>query len=298
MKIKRIFAGTAALFLMLSATQAQEVNTDSIGGNIGTSAAQTDSVQALLEELSQLKSQLKSEEQDNLTEEIWKRKKYWKIGLGTPDIKRNDGESMAWKTEFSVFIEQGTTAYLHSKPLWGVLKFGIDYGFMDINYSKLKLKEVSKSGPTTSAPGTSGGSNPDGFDEIVSEDPSGSIVSLLGIDLGMHKIEYGLHVGPSISVNPWNHLIATAYFHVMPTASGIIENDKFSYGFGLPMSAGISVSYKMFSVGAEWLWSSIKYKQTSFEDEDDYSGGDFGLFDTEDFKLKQKGARFYIALRF
>ena len=56
----------------------------------------------------------------------------------------------------------------------------------------------------------------------------------------MHKIDYALHVGPSISVNPWNKLIATAYFHVMPTASSIIQNDNFSYGFGCMMAAGVS----------------------------------------------------------
>ena len=118
----------------------------------------------------------------------------------------------------------------------------------------------------------------------------------------MHKFEYGLHVGPSISVNPWKGLIVAAYFHALPTASGILENDSFSYGFGCALSAGASVSYKAISVGVEGVWSSIKYKQASFEDdEDDESSsgeGSADLFGTKDFRLKQKGPRFYIALRF
>lgn len=80
---------------------------------------------------------------------------------------------------------------------------------------------------------------------------------------------------------------------------GIVENDKFSYGFGCAMSAGVSVSYKLISVGVEGLWSTIKYKQPSFdEDDDDGSEENGGIFNTKDFKLKQKGPRFYIALRF
>lgn len=76
----------------------------------------------------------------------------------------------------------------------------------------------------------------------------------------------------------------------------ILENDKFSYGFGCAMAAGGSISYKAISVGVEGSWSTIKYKQASFDDED--SEGEGGVFDTEDFKLKQKGPRFYIALNF
>lgn len=168
---------------------------------------------------------------------------------------------------------------------------------MSLNYAKLKLDNAPLSGSST--PGTIPGSNPGGFDDIVIDDPSGSALALMGVNLGMHKIEYDVHIGPNISVNPWNHLIVSAYFHARPTAAGIVENDKFSYGFGCAMSAGVSVSYKLISVGVEGLWSTIKYKQPSFdEDDDDGSEENGGIFNTKDFKLKQKGPRFYIALRF
>ena len=116
----------------------------------------------------------------------------------------------------------------------------------------------------------------------------------------MHKFDYSVHVGPSVSINPWKHLIVAAYFHAMPTASGILEDETFSYGFSCAMSAGLSVSYKLISFGVEGLWSTTKYKQASFdeEDEEDDYEGDFNLFTTKDFKLKQKGPRFYIAFRF
>lgn len=230
-----------------------------------------------------------------------KRRKYWKIGITSPNLERTDGEEMKWKTKGSFFIQKGRTSYLHSKPIAGMIKFGIDYGFIDVTYSKLELKEISYSGE-------SGTRASDGFDDIVSGDPDGDIgiSELTGIDLGMHKIDYALHVGPSISVNPWNKLIATAYFHVMPTASSIIQKDNFSYGFGCMMAAGVSVAYKAISLGVEGVWGKIKYTQTDFGgDEDEEEGYDSdnsedksaSLFNTEKFTLKQSGIRAYIAFR-
>ena len=298
MGIKRITTSVALLLLMFSAAQAQEIKTDSVGNNTESRNGQADSLQILSAELAQIKSQLSSEEKERQYEKIWRRRKYWKIGLANPSIERIDGEPMTWKTDFSVFIQSGKTTYFHRKPIGGVLKFGFDFG-MSLNYAKLKLDNAALSGSSSSTPGTIPGSNPGGFDDIVIDDPNGSALALMGVNLGMHKIEYDVHIGPNISVNPWNHLIVSAYFHARPTAAGIVENDKFSYGFGCAMSAGVSVSYKLISVGVEGLWSTIKYKQPSFdEDDDDGSEENGGIFNTKEFKLKQKGPRFYIALRF
>ena len=256
----------------------------------------------LREKLTQMESRMASMEQEQEMQKTWKRRKYWKIGITSPNIERTDGEEMKWKTNGSFFIQKGRTSYLHSKPIAGMIKFGIDYGFLDVTYSKLELKEVSYS--------NEGGTRAsDGFDDIVSGDHDGDIgiSELTGIDLGMHKIDYALHVGPSISVNPWNKLIATAYFHVMPTASSVIQNDNFSYGFGCMMAAGVSVAYKAISLGVEGVWGKVKYTQTDFsgdEDEDEDYGYDSSdeedngsLFNTEKFTLKQSGIRAYIAIR-
>lgn len=259
-----------------------------------------DTLQTLSDELSQIKLQLQEEQKKKEIDQIWKRRKYWKIGYDNSSYNRTDGEPMTWKTDYAVFLENGRTVYFHSKPVGRMIKFGLDYGFMNLGYAKLKLKSIGVASESPSESGLGSVNNPNGFDEIVSEDPSGSIFSLMGINLGMHKFDYSVHVGPSVSINPWKHLIVSAYFHAMPTASGILEDETFSYGFSCAMSAGLSVSYKLISFGVEGLWSTIKYKQASFdeEDEEDDYEGDFNLFTTKDFKLKQKGPRFYIAFRF
>lgn len=292
MKVKHVFTCIALFFLPLFVSHAQNTETDSL--------------QVLSEKLSQLEERFASNEREQQYKEVWKRKKYWKFGMENPHMKRTDGESMTWKTDMAFFVQQGKTAYLHSKPIAGMLKFGIDYGFMDLSYAKLKLKTIEVDNKDTRA-GAYLASNSGGFDDIVSDDPDGSIMSMMGFNLGMHKIEYGLHVGPSISVNPWNHLIVSAYFHVRPTMSGILENENLSYGFGCAMSAGFSVSYKIISLGVEGAWNSVKYKQASFEealdndgnDEDGDEEGNIGnLFSTKKFRLKQNGPRFYVSLRF
>ena len=294
MGIKRFSISVTLSLLMLSAAYAQEIKKDTIGGN----NEKIDSVQILYDELAQVKSELGVMETERRYEKIWKRKKYIKIGYEIPDIERTDGDAMAWDTEYAFSFQWGKTAYFHSKPLWGMVKFGLDYGFMNVSYAKLKLKTIETSN-TSSSPSTGSGTvSNGGFDEIVSDDPSGSILSLMGLDLGLHKIDYGLHVGPSLSVNPWKHLIVSAYFHAMPTSSFILENDQFSYGFGCAMSAGVSVAYKALSLGVEGVWSTIKYKQASFEEDDYDDEGNTSIFNTEEFKLKQKSPRFYIAFRF
>ena len=281
-----IVASLATLAMPLSASTMQTYTASS--DSIDTTVAPADT---LREKLAQMETRMASMEQEQETQKTWKRRKYWKIGITSPNLERTDGEEMKWKTKGSFFIQKGRTSYLHSKPIAGIIKFGIDYGFIDVTYSKLELKEISYSGE-------SGTRASDGFDDIVSGDPDG--------DIGMHKIDYALHVGPSISVNPWNKLIATAYFHVMPTASSIIQNDNFSYGFGCMMAAGVSVAYKAISLGVEGVWGKIKYTQTDFGgDEDEEEGYDSdnsedksaSLFNTEKFTLKQSGIRAYIAFR-
>lgn len=294
MNRKRIIFGPFLSLLMFASVHAQDTPTDSVIGSAVDQKALADSLQVLSSEFAKLKSHVVQMEKDDQLEKIWKRKKYIKIGYATPSIERTDGEEMEWETDFAISLQQGKTAYLHAKPLWGIIKFGIDFGFADISYAKVKLKDMEHEGSTGST-GT-GNSNTDGFDDIVSDAPNGSLMDMVGINLGMHKFEYGLHVGPSISINPWNHIIISAYFHAMPTASGLIQNDTFSYGFGCATSAGISIAYKVISVGVEGRWSKIKYKQTSFDDEED--SDNVSIFDTEKFKIKESSTRFYIAFRF
>ena len=312
MKANRLFLTISLMMSIISSSSAQEIGTINEQADtivISQDEAVTaitppetqqnnDAINELYSQVESLKQQQAKHEAEDLMEKIWKRSKYWKIGMAFPDVERTDGTNMAWKTDFSIFMQRGKSAYLHSKPIAGIMKFAIDYGFIDLTYSKLKFdKAKTNNSSNQSNNSSSSNNNNDGFGEIVSGDPDGSILDVAGIKLGMHKIDYAFHVGPSFSINPVDYLIIHTYFHVKPIASGIIENDKLSYGFGVATEAGLSISYKTISLGAEWNWSKLKYKQASFDDDEDEEDGG-SMFATEEFKLKNVCPRVYFAFRF
>ncbi len=248
---------------------------------------------SLWSEVSELKSHLNLMEHERMQERIWKRKKYLKLGMMFPTVKYVEGDGeLSWNTDMAFMLQMGKTAYLHAKPIAGMVKIGLDWGLLCFNYEKLKPKNDY----IFAEPDDYYGNSDD--DEFVSLP-----------DLGMHKIEWAPHIGPSVSVNPWKHLITSAYFHVMPTASLILANDELSSGFGCVMAAGVSVAYKSFSLGFEWAWSTIKYTQSSFDDEEDCFDYDDGwgsdmssvgfdnVFSTEKFKLKTSCPRIYLSIR-
>ena len=116
----------------------------------------------------------------------------------------------------------------------------------------------------------------------------------------MHKLDQTFSVAPRITVNPIDHLMVGVYFHGGFTASGILENDNFSYGFGHTLASGLCVSYKVIGVGFEYLWGKVKYNQIDFE-EMEIDGNNFSfseMFSSESFRLKHKGPRVYVSFRF
>ena len=231
-------------------------------------------------------------------EKRWNRKKCWNIGYSVPTLERRDGTFMDWEADYAVSVKNVRSLYFHKKPLGGMVKIGLDYSLLDITYSKLQLKHIEgvAAGEDTSFP--SDPSVSDGFDEIVSEDPSGSVLGVLGFNPGMHKLDQTFSVGPRITVNPIDHLMVGVYFHGGFTLSGIFENDNFSYGFGHTLASGLCVSYKVIGVGFEYLWGKVKYNQIDFEEIDGDNLSFSEMFSSESFSLKHKGPKFYVSFRF
>ena len=269
---------------------------------IDPEAEDVDSVAVeVVEELPTVVEEPKSEINYDQLEKRWNRKKCWNIGYSVPTLERRDGTFMDWEADYAVSVKNGRSLYFHKKPLGGMVKIGLDYSLLDITYSKLQLKHIEgvAAGEDTSFPSDpSAPSVSDGFDEIVSEDPSGSVLDLLGFNLGMHKLDQTFSVGPRITVNPIDHLMVGVYFHGGFTLSGIFENDNFSYGFGHTLASGLCVSYKVIGVGFEYLWGKVKYNQIDFEEIDGDNLSFSEMFSSESFSLKHKGPKFYVSFRF
>ena len=213
----------------------------------------------------------------------WNRKNYINLSwvdqtLESKDLKTKNGENMKWESEYGFSFVKGTTYYLHRKPIFGLFKFGIDWTQIDLNYAKLKPCFEN--------------------DAVVSNDFSSQIDEEL--DLGQHQMEYSMHIGASLTINPVDHLKINGYFRYAPSFSGVLCEDeegdsKFSGGFASFFVAVGAISYKVISFGLESRWGEGKYKTFTPLDE--------GMNSTEIIssnkeKLKTNSTRFYLSFRF
>ncbi len=215
----------------------------------------------------------------------WGRKNYFNVAWVDQTLK-NSETGLKWKSDFGVSLVKGTTYYLHSKPLFGMLKFGIDWTQVDLNYAKLK----------------------EDFVIPESEDDGGLVGDILektigDIDLGKHQLEYSMHVGPSVTVNPVDHLKINAYFRYAPSFSALIYEDlagdtQFGSAYGSFFVTGGAVSWKLISLGAEYRWGQGKYKTYSF-DADEVEDLDVSeVITSSKQKMKTSSLRLYVSLRF
>ena len=109
-----------------------------------------------------------------------------------------------------------------------MLKFGLDWSWVDLNYSKYTISESEEPGS---------GSVGDIMDETI--------------DIGNHQLEYGMQVGPSITINPVHELKISLYFQLTPSYSMMYLDDSFNSNFALFYSFGGSVAWKVISVGVD-----------------------------------------------
>lgn len=257
------------------------------GGGIAASAQEVSQqkLDSLNQALSDMSARVKETEAAESNRAIWKdRSKYFNLNYVnqklSPDIdgwdKLGGGEL---KSDFGAAIVWGKTYYLHKKPLAGMIKFGIDWSWMDLNYAQYKLETYDYD-----------------TDELYSEKA--------------HQLEYGMQIGPSVTINPVHHLKVSAYFRVTPSYSMMYLNDEFYHHYATFCNTGFAVAWKVLSVGCEWRWGKASYDGLGLNLDDlegDYSDGDFSgdipsaddvLTDLQDLKLKTKSFRVYFSFRF
>ena len=158
-------------------------------------------------------------------EKIWGRKKYFNISYGMPSLTRGNGLEKL-NSDFAVAINRGNTYYLHKKPLFGMLKFGLDWTVFDIAAAKYTVEESDFE---------------DGGD--------------------IYKAEIGMQFGPSITINPVDFLKINVYFRYDPIFSVAYNQDSdFLMNYGSYFNTGLAASYKVISLGAEYRWGTTSYK--------------------------------------
>ena len=210
---------------------------------------------------------------------VWGRSKYFNIYYGKQDLEIKGEEPVKFDADIHAGFGVGKTFYLHKKPLANLIKFGLDWTYFQIDYSKYTYTEIYES--SYPYPGGS-------YQPVYEEEKT-----------DMHKGEVGMQFGPSITINPVNYLKVNAYFRYAPSASIFYDGDDVSVAYGSHFVSGFAVSYKVISLGMEGRWGESKF-DSFIADSDDYPSYGPGYEEESSVKSKFKnsGLRFYLSFRF
>ena len=128
------------------------------------------------------------------------RKKYRNLSFVKQEFEPASyfGMDQTLKSNFGAAFTVGRTFYLHKKPIAGLIRFGLDATWFDLNYTNYKLEYRWE----------------DNYDE--EEEPETS---------NFHQAEIGMQVGPSVTVNPVGKLNVNAYFRFAPSFSALYDDD-------------------------------------------------------------------------
>ena len=233
---------------------------------------------------------------------IWKKRaKYFNFGFVKQSLASKDNYGK-YTSDFGVSLNWGKTWYLHKKPLANMIKIGLDWTWMDLNnvkYNSLTDELYNEY-------------DWNGYGDYYEEGDE-------DFSIGCHQLEYGMQIGPSVTINPVHDLKIATYLRFQPSFSALILDDEGYYGFVPFFNFGMSVSWKALSFGLEGRWGNAKYHGISVDDEgDDYSDFDYNdyyndgkvnvssvmsdvaddVLDTFRERMKIKSFRVYIGFRF
>lgn len=275
--MKKILSLLAAALLTTTAIQAQEP-TDSIA----ILKNQIDSIQI---------------EKDNLSktlkwQSIWSNNKYTMISYAPSTDVTVDG---AYKEDakFSFALTKGNTYYLHSKPIGGILKIGLDLRWFDLQATKYEKIDYETSDNWQDSPS-------------FGDEDDDEILEMLD-DIGRWDLHIGMGIGPTVTVAPFSmfdnaskHIRLSFYGHYQPSFGiNLISQDgdvESSTAFCNMYNYGGKLVYRRISLGIEKQWGEGKYKQlTIFNDDDE---DDNSPIPSIKHKRKFSSLRFYVAFSF
>lgn len=241
---------------------------------------------------------------------VWGRKKYFNIAydLGATNLKPqstietgyNDGIVPTYKADWGAGLILGCSYGLHKKPIANVVKFNLDYTYIDLNVANFKA---------------SGQAGEKVYDSSAKWTDDSENYYYIPWGLDKWKIDYGMSLGPSITIAPFTYinrspglhfLKLNAYYHIGYHVSAIfMKNDsnrdantnQTSYnqlsglngvwGHGLTSTFGFSLSWKAIGVGYELRNTNVKYKSLSPS-----------LYGNKDYKFKTDSGRIYLSIRY
>ena len=292
MKKETILTLAAAMAIAPAAAQ----GVPEVAPGLHTGDSLTMLVDSLQREVRMLKSAGQELEEDALNRKIWNdRAKYFNISYVSQSLTQKDVNG-TWRSSYGLALTNGRTYYLHKKPILGMIKFGIDWSFFDINFSKYSDNWGFFNGDY----GYSTDGNYGGGDYWYPEDYGNEYG--YGIEPeDVYQAEIGTAIGVSVTVNPYDHIKVSGHFRVIPSYSMLYAAEDFSSSYGTFFSAGGAIAWKAISLGIEGRWGKAKYNSVFNVDdmEEMEDAGDIleGNYDGSS-KWKTGSVRFYISFRY
>ena len=184
--------------------------------------------EALQQQVTELSNRLSNMENENREQQIWKRRsKYFNLGYDIQTISLAGEKS---KSSLGASLSWGKTFYLHKQTLFGMMKVGLDWSWLDLTYAQHKIDTSSDFG--------------------VTDDDSNESATT------MTHLAFGMQLGPSVTVNPVDHLKLSLYLRVTPSFA-MIGADEVYGGYSTYCNLGLSVAWRVLSVGFEQRWGKI-----------------------------------------
>lgn len=237
-----------------------------------------------------------NETKESLREKAWsKYKKYRTIAYLNESMTAGSETKIKGNGDFGISLTFGRTYYLHKEPLAGLIKFGIDATFFNINYVYYGngFDELEKYNPEygdeDGYANRAGMMRPlDYYDDY--KDYIGDYDWKDEVNLGSHHLTVGMQVGPSITINPIDYLKASLYFRYSPTYEMLLVDEEFGSSYATYFNYGFNVSYRKFLIGIEGYWGNSKFKHNAF---------DYEVFNGTSNKTKfsTRGLKLYIGMR-
>ena len=156
--------------------------------------------------------------------------KYMPRGAKVADIGMGSGILAICASKFGASFVTGRTFFFHSKPILGMIKFGLDATWVDLNWNNYTSEYMGENGMETAS---------------------------------NHQIEYSLHVGPSVAINPVGKLNINAYFRYAPTFSLRYSGGQdiaLAGNYATMFVTGGMVSWGIIGIGAEYRFGTCRYK--------------------------------------
>lgn len=199
---------------------------------------------------------------------IWGPGRFTKISYNFSST--GDGINPVDKSTFSISLAKGTSYMFPSKPIAGILKFGVDVTWFDLTFSKYKKRNLGANGWLVPDVGQ-GSSDYEDWEKYA--------------DLGRMSLNVGVFgIGARASVAPFSafdnqarFLRASLYFHYQPTCSAYLvsEDDEAegSYAYLGMYRFGGCIHYRRVALGVEGYWGKSKFELLDFELGDEFGGG-------------------------